>query len=293
MNIRNEFRNTRKSEEALKTQRFQMLQDIARELSGDVVFPPQFDVILQLRKALNSPDRSISEIAAIIASEPLVSAKLLCLANSPAFTPTEQAEVVDLQAAVARLGIGNVLTTTLAIVIAQLLRTEEMLSFAEQAEGLWKHSLYAAAWARIIAREKSTINPEEAMLTGLIHDIGAIYMLYRATQYEELRQHPDSLRHLVIQWHESIGVSLLEALGLPEEIVKATQNHDCLRTTPASPSTLTDIIYVSNVLSGGHFEMAIQGNAMNPNEKLALDNAYVGFKPEVDALITETLACFA
>ena len=64
------------------------------------------------------------------------------------------------------------------------------------------------------------------MLAGLIHDLGAFYMLYRAAQYDELRRRPDTIKHVIVHWHESIGVSLLNALGLPEEIILATEDHD-------------------------------------------------------------------
>ena len=58
-----------------------------------------------------------------------------------------------------------------------------------------------------------------SVLAGLVHDLGAFYMLYRSAQYEELRLRPDTVKYLILQWHESIGVSLLDALGVPEEIV--------------------------------------------------------------------------
>ena len=52
--------NVDKVGEALKAQRFQMLEDIARELSsGSVVFPTCFDAALRLRKELQNPDLPI------------------------------------------------------------------------------------------------------------------------------------------------------------------------------------------------------------------------------------------
>jgi HD-like signal output (HDOD) protein len=76
-----------KKGEALKSQRFQMLTDIAKELSGEVVFPTYFDAVLRLRKVLHDPAESIANIAHAVSVEPLISAKLLHLANSVAFNP--------------------------------------------------------------------------------------------------------------------------------------------------------------------------------------------------------------
>ena len=38
----------------LNAQRFQMLEDIARELAGDVVFPTSFDTAIRLRRELQN-----------------------------------------------------------------------------------------------------------------------------------------------------------------------------------------------------------------------------------------------
>jgi HD-like signal output (HDOD) protein len=115
--------------DALKAQRFQMLEDIAKELSGEVVFPTYFDAILRLRKILQDPDQSIAEIAAAVSIEPLISAKLLHLANSVAFNPDGR-EVVDLKSAIMRLGLNAVRSAALSIVMNQLLRARGMADYS-------------------------------------------------------------------------------------------------------------------------------------------------------------------
>ena len=66
-----------KTGDDLKAQRFQMLEDIAKELSGEVVFPTYFDAVLRLRKVLQDPNETIGGIATAVSLEPLISAKLL------------------------------------------------------------------------------------------------------------------------------------------------------------------------------------------------------------------------
>lgn len=281
-----------KKGDALKAQRFQMLEDIAKELSGEVIFPTYFDVVLRLRKVLQDPNQSIGEIAATIFIEPLISAKLLHLANSVAFNP-EGREVVDLKSAIARLGINAVRTAAMSIVMSQLMRAKGMADFAELTHSLWDHSIKTAAAARIIAKTMTRLNPEEAMLAGLIHDLGAFYMLYRATQYEELRHRPDTVKYLIMQWHESIGVSLLSALGIPEEIIDATADHDHIRPTPSPIRSFSDVIYVANMLVGGHFEWLMQDQPDMPTELTLLNEQYGHLMPEIDAQVIEMRACFS
>lgn len=275
-----------KTGDDLKAQRFQMLEDIAKELSGEVVFPTYFDAVLRLRKVLQDPNESIGGIATAVSLEPLISAKLLHLANSVAFNPQGN-QVVDLKAAVSRLGLNAVRSAALSIVMAQLLRAKGMASFADLTHKLWEHSIHTAAAARVLAREHTRFNADEAMLAGLIHDLGAFYMLYRATQYEELRERPETVRYLIVQWHESIGISLLNALGLPEEIVNATEDHDRVRPAPETLRTLGDVIYVANMLSGGHFEWLMQDLGGTPDELGELSRRYGYLQPEIDNLYDE------
>lgn len=278
--------------DALKAQRFQMLEDIAKELQGEVVFPTYFDAVLRLRKVLQDPNQSIGDIASAVSIEPLISAKLLNLANSVAFNPQGR-EVTEMKSAITRLGLNAVRSTAMAIVMSQLLRAKGMADYAALTHSLWEHSIKTASAAKVIAKNLTKFNADEAFLAGLIHDLGAFYMLYRATQYDELRSRPDSVKYLIIQWHESIGVSLLGALGIPEEIVEATVDHDQLRTCPPAVRTLSDVIYIANMLAGGHFEWLLQDQQDEPADLTALNEKYGYLMPEIDLIFNEMKACFA
>src|SRR5574343_822758 len=171
--------------------------------------------------------------------------------------------------------------------MTQLMRAKGMAEFSGITQGLWEHSVQTSAAASVIARQLTRLNPDEAMLAGLIHDLGAFYMLYRATQYEELRHRPESIKYLIVQWHESIGVSLLNALGLPEEIIEATVDHDHIRQTPTTIRTLADLIYVANMLSGGHIEWQMQEQPVVSTEISALEEQYSALRPAIEALANE------
>lgn len=278
--------NHDKTGEELKAQRFEMLADIARELAGEIVFPTYFDAILRLRKVLQDESLPITEVIKAISLEPLISAKLLHLANSAAYN-ADASRLLDLNSAVNRLGLNTVRTAAYSVVMSQLMRARGMAPFAEITQQLWEHSLMTAAAASVIARETTRLNPDEALLTGMIHDLGAFYMLYRATQYEELRTRPDTIKYLMIQWHESIGVSLLNALGLPEEIVEATTDHDHVRPTPSTIKNLSDLLYIANMLAGGHFEWLMQDRP-SANEQLEeIEARYGHLRPQIEKLADE------
>ena len=278
--------------EALNAQRFQMLKDIALELAGDVVFPTCFDAALRLRKELQNPDLPIERIARIISVEPLITAKLMNMANSVLYSP-DGTPARNLVAAINRLGVELTRSTTLAIAMSQLLRARDMAAFSDLTHILWAHSIKSAAATRVLARARTRINPDSALMAGLVHDLGAFYMLYRAVQYPELRASPETVKQLIIEWHESIGVTLLNVLGVPEEIVDATIDHDQPREMPSSVQTLADVVYIGNILAGAHSEWL--GQELDPANESAqrVRETYAELMPEIEADAQEMKAVFA
>ena len=277
--------NVDKVGEALKAQRFQMLEDIARELSsGSVVFPTCFDAALRLRKELQNPDLPIQRMVKVVALKPLVATRLMQMAGSALYSP-DGTPARDLQAAINRLGIEQVRTSALAIAMNQLLRSKETAVFGDIARALWGHSIRTAAATRLLAQTYTRINPDQALLAGLVHDLGAFYMLYRAAQYEELRVRPGTVKHVMLQWHEGIGVSLLSALGLPEDIVNAVTDHDQPRSLPDPLRTLGDLVYVGNLLAGSHLEWFGQdaGTEAAGGQVEAVRSLYAELLPQIEA----------
>lgn len=276
---------------ALNAQRFQMLEDIAAELSGDVVFPTCFDLAVRIRKALRDTDQPLSRIAEQIGLEPLIGSKLMGLANSVAFNPAGVL-VKDLKTAISRLGLETVRNTAMTITMGQMLRSREMANFEEMAHWLWQHSILAASATYILAKRMTRFNPDEAMMAGLVHDLGAFYMLYRAAQYSELRARPDTVKFLIAQWHESIGLSVLASLGMSEDMIEAVRDHDVLRPAPAQPRTLNDVVYLGNILAGGRFEWMHQDIDQDTIDKYALGEVYTSLKEEIQAHAAQMTSVF-
>lgn len=230
--------------------RHRLLEDIARELSSDVVFPTSFDTVTRLHAALEDPDIGLAQVGALITVDPLVSARVLALANSTAYNPAGDI-VQTLPKAIERLGLENVRMVALALLARQMLQSRESTAFRELGTRIWAHSLHTASAAYVLARKLTRVNADEALLAGLIHDLGACYMIYRGAQYDDLVNHPDALQGLLSDWHESIGHTLAIALGLPQKLADAILDQDTPRDWPDPILSLTDLVYVANLMAGG------------------------------------------
>lgn len=276
---------------ALSAQRFQILEDIAEELAGDVVFPTAFDVVARLRKVLQDPELPMVRLAEVVEMEPLISGRLIGMANSVAFR-RRGLEVRSVKVAVTRLGISLVRSTAMGIAMNQLLRAKDLLPFGELPRKLWLHSLQTAAAAEVIAHRMTTTAPDEALLAGLVHDLGAFYMLYRASQYPELRQNPDTLRQLITEWHESIGHSLLVALGMPHAVADAMRDHDQPRPVPRPPANLRDIVYMANLMAGGKSEWLDMRATLDDRDRIDLPIEFVDLVEDVEKRAKDMRAAF-
>lgn len=248
---------------------FRILEDIAKDLSGEVNFPTSLDAAIMVRNTLKNSEVTLDQVARAVGLEPLIASKLLRLANSVAYNPTGKT-ITDLKSAIGRLGFESVRTTSLAVAMDQIIKSKHLSDFDDFAKRTWEHSLQAAAISRVLSRRLGRGNPDEAMLAGLVHDIGIFYLLYRAAEYEEYRSNREAVLELVLGWHESIGESLLHILGLPDRIVVAIRDHDHLHNIN-HPCTLADILYFANLLAGGKFEWLT--DVADPEESAAIADA--------------------
>lgn len=227
---------------------FRILQDIARDLSGEVVnFPTFLDITFRVRTALKKPDLTIEELATLVGAEPLMSTRIIRLANSVTLNRSGRA-IVDVNAAIARTGMEAVRSVSFAVAMEQLLASKKMAPFAALSRRLWQHTMHVAALSRVLARKATRVAPDEAMFVGLIHDIGVFYLLSRAASFPELIAEPSELHQLLVQWHAEIGHALLAAMGLPEELLLAVQTHETDRPVE-SLKTLADVLLVANKLA--------------------------------------------
>lgn len=229
-----------------------LLAEIARDFSGRNNFPTCLDAAARVRDALQQDQLSLEALTAAIAGAPLIAARILRLANAAAYNPAGRC-ILDLNAAISRIGFEAVRSISLTIAIAQMNTPEQPPHFAALARKVLAHSLQVAAISRTLARRIGRIHPEEAMLAGLVHDIGIFYLLYRAAPHAAYRDDPSLLADLLSTRHAAIGEQLLQALALPPRIIHAVRDHEKQQHIE-TPSSIRDILYFANLLADPHEE---------------------------------------
>ncbi len=228
---------------------FAFVRSLASELSSGQVDLPSFpDVAMKMRQALDDESVSIERIARIAGAEGGLAARILVMANSPAMGYGGKA-VTELKSAVTKIGLSNVRTAALAFALNQLRRATLFQNIIADLERLWLRSTQIAALSRIVAERSGSQNPDLAMLAGLLHNIGSVYILARAQTRPSTLLSPDVRDSLLKDWSPGIGRSIAENWGLPETVVEAIAGQAELEPTRRGPADLTDVLCLAILMA--------------------------------------------
>jgi HD-like signal output (HDOD) protein len=243
---------------------FSFVKGLASELSqGQVELPSVPEIVIRLQKSLSDDNVTNDTVVRVIGSEPMLAGKLLTMANSVALN-TSGRRIADLPTAVARVGFNIVRSAALSFAMEQLRKASEYRHLEKQLDALWKDSVQIAAMCHVIARRFSSLNGDTALLAGLMHNVGRIYILTRASKYPTLTADPLTFNSIVRDWHANVAKALLENWKVADEIVDAVAGYEDLDREARGPVTLTDVLALAILL-----ETNRNGTEMNvPDESL-------------------------
>jgi HD-like signal output (HDOD) protein len=227
---------------------FAFVTALAAEMSkGQVDLPSVPEVVVRLQRALSDEGASNETVVLVVGSEPMLAAKLMNMANSAALNPSDR-KIADLRTAVARVGFNIVRSAALSFAIEQLRKSSEYQHLTPQLDTLWKSSVQVAALSHVIARRFSSLNGDTALLTGLMHNVGRIYILTRASKLPTLIADPLTFNSISRDWHMNVARAVLENWRMPEEIVDAVGGYEDMDRELRGPVTLTDILSLATQL---------------------------------------------
>jgi HD-like signal output (HDOD) protein len=221
---------------------FEFVKELAADVSAGKLELPSFpDVALRVRKALANDDVLIEQVVKIISAEPALAARLLQLANSAALSPSGR-RVPDLRAAMARIGFNMARSATIAFAMSQLRRAQAFKGLEQPFAELWHSSTRVAAVCFVLARRCPHLNADAALLAGLLHVVGKLYILSKTPRFKVLFADVVSYQQLVEQWHKNIAKAVLENWEMPEDIVAAVHAYEDAERERGDAVSLTDVL---------------------------------------------------
>lgn len=228
---------------------FAFVQTLATELSSGRVELPGFpDIAARVQQVLADENVSSDRIVKVLGAEPVLAAQLMTIANSVALNPSGRA-ISDLRTAVARVGLNTVRTATIAFAVRQLRQSAELKPIAGQLEALWHRNVLIASLCYVLARARSRVNPDTALLAGMLHGVGRLCIMTRAVRHPSLFANPSTYHLIERDWHLSIAVELLTNWDVNPEIVSAVRGCEDFTRTPGPAPTLADVLMAANMIA--------------------------------------------
>lgn len=204
-------------------------------------------VIRMIGKMTESRDTSASDVAGVIATDQVLSAKILRLVNSPVYGfPGRISSVTH---AVVLLGFN--------VVKGLVLGTAIFDALGQQGHGFWEHSLGCAIISRRLAREHETRDVEEVMVAGLLHDLGKVALAYLSWRdYERAvniaktsRCHiADAERVVFSVDHTRVNRWLADEWHFPARLAEPLKFHHAIESAKEYRD-VTAIVHVADILA--------------------------------------------
>lgn len=224
---------------------FEFVQSLAAELSrGRIDLPTCPDVANRVQQALDAGELSNTLVTRVIASDAGLAANVLALANGKASSRGTR-PFTDLKLAVTRVGQDKVRGAALPYVLGKIRTAQAHAHIRGDLAQLWERSTLVAAIARVLAARTHAAAPDVALLAGLLHNIGSVYLLARADRHLALFRNPVTRDVLMRDWQASIGKAIAQNWGLADDIADAIGNQDECERHDSGVRDLTDVLCVA------------------------------------------------
>jgi HD-like signal output (HDOD) protein len=266
---------------------FDFVRTLAAELSAGNVDLPSFpEIAVRVRRVLSDSKTSVEQVVRVVGSEPALAARLLRISNSASLNRSGR-PVNDLRTAINRIGYNMVRSASMSFSMAQIRKSNKLVGLEHHLNDLWERSTLVAAFAYVLARNCSKVNPDEAMLTGMMHGIGKLYVLTRVVDHPELFASNTLLSQIITEWQASIGKAILENWNFSEDMAQAVGDQADFGRVLEGPADLTDVIVVSILMASHTDDIAGLEAALSDitaAKRLGLDQA------KTQAVMTESAA---
>jgi putative nucleotidyltransferase with HDIG domain len=217
--------------------------DVSRVIDRLPVFPRAAREVV---RQVANPDVGPREMEEVASLDPILAGRLIQTANSAYYSPRQP--IGTIFQAVSFIGT----ETARRVLLAAALRGNFS---SPQAHQLWNHSLDVAQTAELVAIHSSLkIDPAQAFLAGLIHDIGRLAFAIMPVAFQDRFQRltyggcpPVEVEMCLSgRCHGEVGAETLTQWKFPLEIVEAVRWH---HRPERSALPLSSLLYLAEFIT--------------------------------------------
>jgi len=246
--------------------------------NNDISLPSLPDVVIKIRKMLESDSADFDQISQAISVDPVLVSRLFVFANS-AYYNRANVKIDTLEGAIGRLGIEVVRSTAMSIAMKQLYSSEKHSHAAKHLRSIWARGMKLSCMAFSVAKEVPSVNEESAYLAGLMHEVGKLYIVTKAEEFPEILGNEESMDAMFEQWNGQVSKSIIEAWGFGDEIAESADPEHHRNEDPQSDVQLVDVVWVARRLVSN-----IDGATIEPEEDASFVKLGIGKDATSDIL---------
>lgn len=215
--------------------------------SGRLLLPSLPDVAVKIGEAVNDDDTDARRIAGLIETDPAIALKIVKAANSARYGGVSRLATVT--EAVARLGMQNTRTLVVTFALRELFRTPSR-QLGKRMQELWEHSRHIAALSQVLGDRVGSFNSHEALLAGLVHDVGCLAVIGYARDFPDVAQNPVALESSIQTLRSQLSGMILSTWQMPSELVTAAKEAENWYRNHTGPADFADLVVVAQLHEG-------------------------------------------
>lgn len=190
-------------------------------------------VVADVLATLDDDNATMTSLIGLVESDPVVTARVLSVANAAAKSGAWRKGLRDMHVAVSLIGLSRLRQIAISVSIAEFARGTRVT------RGYWDHSVAVGVSAQELARlrplpESMLVSVDYALVAGLLHDIGQLWMArFYPLECQMVRQAAVASGAAIVDVeqdyfgvdHCRVGRILATGWGLPSSIVEAIAGH--------------------------------------------------------------------
>lgn len=217
--------------------------DIIKDQVSMIQLP---DIVMRLRKASADQNMTIDMLARVVQTDIGACSYLLNVANSPLYRTRVKAS--DIQSSIRVMGITTFNNLIMAYAVKSLVGSNNPATL-KYLKLHWQKSAYRAAIASAIAKSVDGVNPEKALLAGLLQDVGVLPILAKLQSDELNALSPDQIQLALDTYAKKVGSVLADKWGLDEDFKAVIKNAGNLGYDGGDKTDLVDVVNIAHLLS--------------------------------------------
>lgn len=258
-----------------------LTQDI-RNNRLELPSPPE--LLIELRKLAADPETTSQDISELVKHDVNISGRLIKIANCALFASRNK--VSSAQAAITRLGLKKVQSLVTGLVIGQQIMRNKVKGLENFCQQAWQTSNDVAALTAILAKKKTQLDPEQALLAGIVHNIGALPLILKLNTIEALKQDPKVLTMVadvvIPKLYPRAGQLIMQSWHFSPDMIMVATEHAQLSRTGSANIELADLVLIAHQLN-----QLNEFDTENIPERLVNAPAFSKLWPDWETAVTE------